>query len=120
MGDLPQPTCPSTSGDPEATVRTTLHTNGCGEQLESHVKSSDSQAPSLKDRHNGVLQADTADQMKMVAVLPLFYKDVMQGKSLLGHVLLPLGLSFPWLMHMMVKCTLKRRCFLVLRDCFRS
>lgn len=65
-------------------------------------------------------RADAADQIKMMAILPMFYKDVMHGKSMVGHVLLPLGLSFPWVMHMGVGYTLKRGCFLVLGDCSRQ
>lgn len=62
-----------------------------------------------------------ADQMKMAAALPMLYnKDVMHEKSMAGHVLLPLGLSFPWIMHVGVGYTLKMGCFLVLRDCSRQ
>jgi hypothetical protein len=38
--------------------------------------------------------------MKMAAVLPRLYnKDMKHGKGIAGHILLPLDLSFPRVMH---------------------
>lgn len=59
--------------------------------------------------------------MKTAAILPMLCnRDVMHGKSIAGHVLLSLGLSFPRVVHMGIGCTLERECLVVLRDCSRQ